>query len=114
MDSDCIFCKIIAREIPSEKLYEDDLIYGFRDITPVAPSHILLIPKVHIATLNDLEPTHDEMMGRILRIARDLAAAEGLEKGYRVVINCLKDGGQEVYHIHAHLLGGRRLSWPPG
>jgi histidine triad (HIT) family protein len=112
--SDCLFCKIIAGEIPSEKIFEDDLIYGFRDISPVAPSHLLLIPKVHLSTLNDLEETHEPIMGRIVRVAREVAAAEGLSGGYRLVANCLSDGGQEVYHIHFHVLGGRKMTWPPG
>ncbi len=114
MESDCIFCKIVAGEIPAEKVFEDDEIVGFKDINPAAPFHALLIPKTHIETLNDLGPEHVDLMGRIVLAAQKVAAEEGLETGYRLVANCLRDAGQEVFHIHVHLLGGRRLTWPPG
>ena len=114
MAEECIFCKIVAGEIPAEKVYEDDLVLGFRDIKPAAPTHVLLIPKAHIATINDLEAGHEELIGHLVRAAQIVARQEGLGSGYRLVLNCLTDGGQEVYHIHLHLLGGRRMKWPPG
>ena len=113
--SDCIFCKIVAGEIPSETVFEDELCLAFRDINPGAPTHILIIPKEHIATLNDLTEDHQATIGHILLVARTLAAQLGVDaSGYRLVANCNSDGGQAVFHIHFHLLGGRRLSWPPG
>lgn len=114
METDCIFCMIVAGEIPAEKVYEDDQVLGFKDLSPQAPFHGLLIPKEHIATFNDLEPRHDAVMGRLMRAAREVAGEQGLTEGYRLVGNCLKAAGQEVYHIHVHLLGGRSFSWPPG
>jgi len=114
MDPNCIFCQIVEGNIPAEKLYEDELIVAFRDINPVAPTHILLIPKEHIETLNDLTSQHEQVIGRIYTVAKELAAKAGLTGGYRIVVNCLADGGQEVYHLHYHLLGGRKLTWPPG
>jgi histidine triad (HIT) family protein len=113
--SECIFCKIVAGEIPSEIVFQDDVCLAFRDINPGAPTHVLIIPKKHIATLNDLAPEHESTMGHILLTARQLAGRLGVaDSGYRVVANCNSDGGQAVFHIHFHLLGGRRLSWPPG
>ncbi|MCK4303487.1 MAG: histidine triad nucleotide-binding protein [Candidatus Eisenbacteria sp.] len=114
MEKDCLFCKIIAGEIPAEKVYEDERILGFKDIRPAAPFHALLIPKEHIPTFNDLGEAHDAMMGGLLRAAAAIARQEGLDEGYRLVGNCLKAAGQEVYHIHVHLLGGRGFNWPPG
>ncbi len=114
MSNSCIFCQIIKGEIPSDKVYEDGEILAFRDINPAAPTHLLIIPKEHIATLNDLTDAHQQLIGRINLLAKTLAEKEGLTKGYRLVANCLGEGGQEVYHIHYHLLGGRQLSWPPG
>jgi histidine triad (HIT) family protein len=114
MESDCLFCKIVAGEVPAEKVYEDEHILGFRDIHPVAPTHALLIPKEHIATFKDLTPEHDGMMGALLRAAAQVAAQEGLDDGYRLVGNCMKAAGQVVFHLHVHLVGGRNLSWPPG
>ena len=112
---DCLFCKIVAGDIPADKVYEDDKIIGFRDINPQAPTHILLIPKEHIATVNDLDENHAGLIGHINLKARELAASEGIEtKGYRIVVNCLADAGQTVFHIHYHLLGGRSMKWPPG
>ena len=114
MPDDCLFCKIVAGEIPADKVYEDDEIVAFRDIRPVAPTHVLVIPKAHIPTLNDLTAEHDVLMGRIVRVAREIARDEGLSDGYRLVVNCLAGGGQVIFHLHAHLIGGRSLTWPPG
>ncbi|MCF6190115.1 MAG: histidine triad nucleotide-binding protein [Cocleimonas sp.] len=113
--SDCLFCKIIAGEIPSEKVYEDDHVYAFKDITPVAPLHMLIIPKKHIATINDLESDDAETMGNLFLAAKKIAKHEGYdEAGYRTVMNCGEAAGQTVFHVHLHLLAGRDLSWPPG
>ena len=105
---DCLFCKIVAGELPSERLYEDDEILVFRDINPQAPFHALLIPKIHLATLNDFQPEHAEMAGRLFLVAKALAEEHGLP-GYRVVVNTNAEGGQIIYHIHMHLLGGRQM-----
>ncbi len=113
--SECIFCKIAAGEIPAERIYEDDLVVGFRDLSPQAPTHVLLIPRRHIATLNDLQPQDEALVGHLYTAAAKVAADEGLaERGYRTLINCNEDGGQTVFHLHLHLLGGRRMRWPPG
>ena len=113
--NDCLFCKIILKEIPSDVVYENDHILAFRDINPQAPTHILIIPKEHISTLNELEKNHQALAGEILLASALLAAREGIaESGYRTVFNCNKNGGQDVYHIHLHLLGGRKMTWPPG
>jgi histidine triad (HIT) family protein len=113
---DCIFCKIAAGEIPAEIVYEDDAVVAFRDLNPQAPTHVLVIPRRHIATINDIENPEDEgVVGRMYRAARAIAVAEGLaETGYRTVMNCNEHGGQTVFHIHLHLLGGRPMRWPPG
>ena len=111
----CIFCKIVAGEIPADKVYEDDHVVAFRDLNPQAPTHILVIPRRHIATLNDLVPAEEGVMGQMFGAVRDIAAEEGLaEAGYRTVVNCNEAGGQTVFHIHLHLLGGRMMHWPPG
>jgi len=113
--SDDLFLKIIRREIPADIVYESDDILAFRDINPQAPTHILIIPKEHIRTINDIQPEHTDLVGRLVLVASELAAREGLaEDGYRVVMNCNGAGGQAVYHIHLHLLGGRQMMWPPG
>jgi len=113
--SDCLFCKIINGEIPSEKVYEDDDIYAFRDITPVAPLHALIIPKKHIASINELENNDAETMGKLFLAAKKIAADEGYtDKGFRTVMNCGEDAGQTVFHVHLHVLAGRDLNWPPG
>ena len=104
----CIFCKIANGEIPSTKVYEDDKMLAFRDLDPQAPVHILMIPKEHIASADDLTVAH------IFTVAKKIAAAEGLTNGYRIVNNCGEDGGQTVKHLHFHLLGGRSMAWPPG
>ena len=112
---DCLFCKIIAGDIPADRVFENDRILAFRDINPQAPTHILIIPKLHIPTLNDLQPVHSELTGELIRTASELAKMEGIaEAGYRTGFNCNDAGGQTVYHIHLHLLGGRKFGWPPG
>lgn len=112
---DCIFCKIAAGEIPADKVYENDQVVAFRDLNPQAPTHVLVIPRRHIATLNDLQPVDEGVIGQLFAAVRDVASAEGLaESGYRTVINCNEAGGQTVFHIHLHLLGGRTMHWPPG
>ena len=107
-NADCLFCKIVAGDIPSERLYEDDEILVFRDINPQAPFHALLIPKIHLSTLNDLESEHAELAGRLFLVAKSLAGKHDLP-GYRVVINTNSEGGQVIYHVHMHLLGGRQM-----
>lgn len=110
MAEETIFSKIIRREIPTELLYQDELVTAFRDIHPRAPTHILIIPNVLIPTVNDVEPHHEAALGRMFTVARKLAADEGIsENGYRLIMNCNNHGGQEVYHIHMHLVGGRQL-----
>ena len=112
---DCLFCKIANNEIPSDIIYEDDDVVAFNDITPKAPHHILIIPRKHIATLNDLEESDTQLVGHMVQTARKLAKdLEIDEYGYRVVMNVNEGGGQAVFHIHLHLLGGRALTWPPG
>ncbi|ABO51001.1 histidine triad (HIT) protein [Desulforamulus reducens MI-1] len=111
---DCIFCKIITGEIPSQVVYQDEKVYAFKDIAPAAPVHILIIPKKHISSLEDLGSEDADLMGHILLIAAKLAKELGLAKGFRIVSNCGDEGGQTVYHIHFHLLGGRQMQWPPG
>lgn len=106
----CIFCKIISGEIPSKIVYEDEQVVAFHDINPVAPVHILIIPRSHIPTLNDISSEHKELLGHLAWVSKQLARQYNVdEKGYRFVINCNEDGGQEVQHLHAHLLGGRAL-----
>ena len=113
--SDTIFSKIIRREIPADIVYEDDDVLGFRDVNPQAPIHVLFIPKRPMATLNDAEPGDATLLGKLLLACADYARQEGVaEQGYRTVINCNDDGGQTVFHLHVHLLAGRRLTWPPG
>jgi histidine triad (HIT) family protein len=109
-----IFAKIIAREIPADIVFEDDVCLAFRDIAPKAPTHILVIPKKPVVSLADLTEEDQAAMGRCVVVAAMVAKQEGLGNGYRLVVNCGSDGGQEVPHLHFHLLGGRKLSWPPG
>ena len=112
---DCLFCKIASGEIPADIVYQDDLVVAFRDLNPQAPTHVLVIPRKHIATLNDLEPEDELILGRMQGAAREIARQEGFaDMGYRTVINCNEAGGQTVFHIHLHLLGGRAMHWPPG
>ncbi|MDP4528731.1 purine nucleoside phosphoramidase [Alkalimonas delamerensis] len=110
MAEETIFSKIVRKEIPADILYQDELVTAFRDIHPRAPSHILIIPNQLIPTVNDVEPVHEAALGRLFTVARKLAAAEGIaEDGYRLIMNCNQHGGQEVYHIHLHLVGGQPL-----
>ena len=112
---DCFFCKIAKKEIVTDLIYENKNIVAFRDINPQAPVHILLIPKLHFSTLNDLMLNDKNLAGNLIYNAAELARREGIaEQGYRTVFNCNEWGGQTVYHIHLHLLGGRKFRWPPG
>ena len=111
----CLFCQIIEGEIPTNLVYQDDLTIAFDDINPQAPSHILIVPRKHIATLNNLSDSDTLITGHMIKVAQQLAKENHLEKdGYRIVMNCNQHGGQTVFHIHLHLLGGRQLQWPPG
>ena len=113
--ADCIFCKIINGEIPSKKVYEDDKVYAFYDITPEAPIHFLVIPKEHIESVNDLNDSNIDIVSHIFKVINKLVIELNIsDKGYRIVNNCGEDGGQTVKHIHFHVLGGRSLKWPPG
>jgi len=113
--NDCLFGKIRDGEIPGDKVYEDDDILAFRDVNPQAPTHILIIPVKHIPTINDLEEEDVTVLGRMMLVAKKIAAKEGIDQdGYRLVFNCNRGAGQAVYHIHLHVLGGRSMSWPPG
>lgn len=115
MDMSTIFKKIIDKEIPAKIVYEDDEILAFEDISPVAPIHILIIPKIEIRTLNNLEDADALIMGKLILAAKKIATQKGIaEDGYRLVFNCNENGGQTVFHIHCHLIGGRVLDWPPG
>ncbi|PCI46975.1 MAG: histidine triad nucleotide-binding protein [Moraxellaceae bacterium] len=111
----CFFCKIANNEMQTDIVYEDEQVIAFRDINPQAPKHLLIIPRKHIATLNDAEQEDQALLGHIMLTAQKIAELEGdLEDGYRVVMNCNRNGGQSVYHIHLHYLGGRQMGWPPG
>jgi histidine triad (HIT) family protein len=112
---DCLFCRIGRKEIPAKIVYEDEKFLAFEDIKPQAPVHILLIPKTHFASLNDAPAGSEELLGEILLRAREIARGKGIgSSGYRIVLNTARDSGQEVFHIHFHILGGRRMTWPPG
>lgn len=108
--SDCLFCKIIAGSIPSTKVYEDETVFAFRDIAPQAPTHILVIPKAHMASVNDITTENSAVVSHIFEVIPQIAKAEGLDGGYRVVSNCGADAGQTVHHLHFHILGGKTLS----
>ena len=108
--SNCLFCKIVAGEIPSTKVYEDETVLAFRDIAPMAPTHILVIPKAHIGSVAEITAENSGVVAHIFEVIAAIAKAEGLEKGYRVVSNCGDDGGQTVHHLHFHILGGKKLS----
>jgi len=113
--TDCIFCKIIAGEIPSEKLYADEQVTAFRDINPVAPTHILIVPNRHIASNNEVTSEDEALVGHLFTTARQLAEQEGIDQsGYRLIINTGPDGGQIVYHLHLHLIGGHKMRYPMG
>ena len=113
--SDCLFCRIIAREIPASIVYEDDRVIAFNDITPQAPTHVLVVPKRHIQSLNELQQDDDEIVGELIRRAAAIAKEREVSAGgFRTVFYTNRDGGQTVFHIHVHLLGGRRMQWPPG
>ena len=110
MAIDCLFCKIIAGDIPSTKVYEDDMVYAFRDIAPMAPTHVLVVPKVHIASADEVSTENSAYVARIFEVIPKIAAAEGLTGGYRVITNCGSDACQSVQHLHFHVLGGAQLS----
>jgi histidine triad (HIT) family protein len=113
--ADCLFCKIAAGEIPATLVHKDEHLIAFKDINPQAPMHVLIVPRRHIATLNDLTPADDGLVGEMVRRAAALAVEHGHgDRGYRTVFNCNADAGQTVFHIHLHVLGGRSLHWPPG
>jgi histidine triad (HIT) family protein len=115
MSEDCIFCKMASGEIQPDIVHETDNVLAFRDQNPQAPTHIVLIPRSHIATLNDLQAADQDLIGEIVLAATEVARKEGIaERGYRLVANCHADGGQTVFHIHFHLVGGRSMDWPPG
>ena len=113
--ADCLFCRIADGGIPASIVYQDDRILAFQDIHPQAPLHVLVIPRSHISTLNDLAPADQDLMGELVRRATAIAAERGYaDSGYRLVLNCNRDGGQTVFHVHLHLMGGRQMTWPPG
>jgi histidine triad (HIT) family protein len=114
MPDDCLFCRIIAGEIPATKLHEDDLVVAIRDVVPRAPTHVLLMPRAHVASAAELTVADGPMLGRLFSVAARLAADEGLDGGWRLVSNVGPDAGQSVPHLHVHLLGGREMGWPPG
>ncbi|MGB0361130.1 MAG: histidine triad nucleotide-binding protein [Endozoicomonas sp.] len=111
----CLFCNIVAGDIPANRLYEDDDVLAFRDINPAAPTHFIVIPKKHIATMNDTTVEDQAVLGKMMLVAKSVAAEKGIaEDGFRLVLNTNVKGGQSVYHIHLHVLGGRQMEWPPG
>ena len=113
--TDCLFCKMVEGEIEPDVVYQDDEVLAFRDLSPQAPTHVLVIPKQHIATVNDFTPEQAELIGKLYLAAQRIAAEENLaERGYRIVLNCNAEAGQSVFHVHLHLLGGRPMGWPPG
>ncbi len=113
--SDCIFCKLATKEIPTRAVYEDEAIFAFHDVNPQAPVHILVIPKKHYTNILDVTESDTELLGRMIQTATRIAADQGFaQNGFRVVLNCNRDGGQSVDHLHFHLLAGRRMTWPPG
>jgi histidine triad (HIT) family protein len=112
--TDCLFCNIVAGKIPSKKVFEDDRVYAFEDIQPKAPTHVLIVPKKHIIDIKEAAPEDAEIIGYCNLVAAKIARERDIEQGYRTVFNVGPDSGQSVFHLHLHLLGGRRLSWPPG
>jgi histidine triad (HIT) family protein len=114
MPADCLFCRIVAGEVPSTRLHEDELVIAIRDINPQAPTHVLILPTAHVASAADLTDVDGPLLGRLFAVAAELARREGLDRGWRLVSNVGDDGGQTVDHLHVHLLGGRPMTWPPG
>ena len=113
--SDCLFCRLIAGEIPATIVRQNEHVVAFKDITPQAPTHVLVVPRRHIPSLNDLSPDDDALVGEMVRTAASIAKEHGhADRGYRTVFNCNADAGQTVFHVHLHLLGGRTMTWPPG
>jgi histidine triad (HIT) family protein len=113
--ADCLFCKIVAGQIPATIVFQNDHVVAFKDITPRAPTHVLIVPRRHIASLNELGPDDDALVGEMVRAGAGIAKDQGhADRGYRTVFNCNADAGQTVFHIHLHLLGGRTMAWPPG
>ena len=111
----CLFCRIVAGEVPATKVYEDDRLVAFEDLNPQAPMHVLVVPRAHVATLNDLGPDHDSLVGEMIRRGAAMAAERGYaDQGFRTVFNCNRQAGQSVFHIHLHVLAGRQFTWPPG
>ena len=111
---DCLFCKIVAGDIPADVVYQSDTAVAFRDINPQGPTHVLVIPRKHIATINDIEAVDELLIGKLYSAAREIAAADGIaDDGYRTTMNCNSAAGQSVFHIHLHVLGGRQMGWPP-
>ncbi|MDZ7374663.1 MAG: histidine triad nucleotide-binding protein [candidate division KSB1 bacterium] len=112
---ECVFCNILRGQLPAEFVYENERVVAFRDINPQAPVHVLIVPRKHIASTNEVRPEDQQLLGEMILVAQKVAQAEGIaQSGYRLVINCNEDSGQEIYHLHLHLLGGRRMTWPPG
>jgi len=114
MSADCLFCRIAAGQIPAERLYEDELVIAIRDVNPQAPTHVLILPREHIASAAELTEASGPLLGRLFAVAADIAGREGLQGGWRLVSNVGPDAGQSVPHLHVHLLGGRSMGWPPG
>ena len=114
MPADCLFCRIAAGEIPAVKVHEDEVVLAIRDLNPQAPTHVLVMPVAHVASAADLTDAHGPLIGHLFAVAADIARAEGLEGGWRLVTNVGADAGQSVDHLHVHLLGGRPMAWPPG
>ena len=110
----CLFCKIASGDIPSTSVYQDEFVYAFADISPKAPSHILVIPREHIGSLAEAGADKRDLLGHLMLVAGEIARQKGLSKGFRVVVNCGQEGGQTVDHLHLHLMGGRQMTWPPG
>jgi histidine triad (HIT) family protein len=110
----CLFCNIASGEIPSAGVYQDERVYAFADINPMAPVHVLIVPREHITSLAEASPEHSALLGHLMGVAAEIARNKGLAKGYRVVVNTGEDGGQTVAHLHLHLMGGRQMTWPPG
>jgi histidine triad (HIT) family protein len=113
--ADCLFCRIIAGQVPATIVFQDDAVVAFKDITPQAPMHVLVIPRRHVGSLNELTEADDELVGRLVRTGAAIAREHGHDAGgYRTVFNCNADAGQTVFHVHLHVLGGRKMTWPPG